>query len=187
VNTFRARLETPSGAEWVRRGAWAVLALAFVGFLVRGGSTPDDPYLAVGDRRPLEGFGEITFSVTDPRGAMATWCALLADTDSTRAQGLMHQDDLRGYDGMVFQYGQPTDGAFWMKNTTIPLAVAFFDGDGRFINAQGMDPCPEELDDCPRYPAAAPFTFAIEAERGGLGALGIGPGSQVTFPGTPCP
>jgi uncharacterized membrane protein (UPF0127 family) len=192
LDDLRARLDTPSGSEWVRRAAWGVLAVAFLAFVVRGGSSPADPYLATADRRPLAGFDEVAFTITDPAGVMAQWCALLADTPELRAQGLMEQDGLRGYDAMLFVYDdvQSTSG-FWMRNTRIPLALAFFDGDGRFVNAQGMDPCPDEVADadCPKYPSAGPFRYAIEAPRGGLGALGIGPGSTLALPpeGTPCP
>ena len=99
----------------------------------------------------------------------------------------MDQRDLRGYDGMEFRYDAPVDGGFWMRNTLIPLAVAFFDGDGAFISAQGMDPCPPDVVDCPSYKAARPFVHAIEVPRGGLGRLGIGPGSSLSFTGRPCP
>lgn len=209
MNELQDRLDTERGREWLRRAAWSLLALALLAFVVRGGSTPADPYLVDGDataaatvpgagsagsagedgtgRRPLAGFDEIAFTVTDPKGAMATWCAMLAATDDQRALGLMLQEDLRGYDGMVFRYDELVDGGFWMKNTIIPLAVAFFDAEGDFVSAQGMDPCPPEADQCPVYRPEAPYRFAIEVERGGLGALGIGPGSKVTLGGTPCP
>jgi uncharacterized membrane protein (UPF0127 family) len=188
VNSLRARLDTPSGSDWVRRAAWVVLAAAFLAFVVRGGSSPADPYFA-DERRPLAGFDEVAFIVTAANGTMAEWCALLAASDGQRAQGLMDQRDLRGYDGMIFQYDAPTEGAFWMRNTRIPLAVAFFDADGRYVSAQGMEPCPDEVDDadCPTYPAEAPFTTAIEVPRGGLGALGIGDGAVLEIGASPCP
>ena len=184
LDAIRERLESPSGSEWVRRAAWGVLALSLLVFVVRGGSAPADPSLV---REPIEGFEEIAFTVTDPNGAMAEWCAMLAETDEQRARGLMQQRDLRGYDGMVFRYTSPVEGAFYMKDTIIPLAVAFFDAEGRFISAEGMEPCPPDVLDCPLYRAAAPFTFAIEGPKGGLGPLGIGPGSSVRLGGTPCP
>lgn len=184
MNQLRTRLDTASGAEWVRRAAWTVLAGAFLAFVVRGGSSPADPFLV---REPIEGFEEIAFTVTDPNGVMAEWCAMLAASEEQRAQGLMNQRNLHGYDGMIFRYAEPTAGSFWMKNTIIPLAVAFFDAEGRFVNAQGMEPCPEDVVDCPSYPSAAPFEVAIEVPQGGLGALGIGPGSVLQLGGTPCP
>lgn len=189
MNSVRDRLDTPSGWEWVRRGAWGVLAVALLAFVVRGGTTPDDPYLvgAEGRRDLIPGFEEISFTVTSPTGDVLDWCAMLAATEALRQQGLMHQTDLGGYDGMVFRFDEPNTGGFWMKNTIIPLAVAYFDTDGRFVSAQGMDPCPEDAETCPSYPAAAPYLHAIEVPRGGLGRIGVGPGSTLSFTGAPCP
>jgi uncharacterized membrane protein (UPF0127 family) len=153
---------------------------------VRGASRPADPYVDANERVTIPGFKEITFRVTSPTGTVADWCAMLAETEKQRQQGLMNQDNLRGYDGMVFLFQEASTGGFWMKHTRIPLAVAYFDGAGTFVNAQGMEPCPEGSD-CPSYPAKAPYTSALEVPRGGLGALGIGPGSSISFPSTPCP
>ena len=187
MNELRDRLDTPSGWEWVRRGAWAVLSIALLAFIVQGATRPADPYVDGGARLSLPGFDDIAFRVTSPAGKVADWCAMLAETEQHRQQGLMNQTSLLGYDGMVFQFPAPSTSGFWMKNTKIPLAVAFFDGEGRFVNAQGMDPCPAEVDDCPSYPADAPYVTAVEVPKGGLGALGIGPGSVISFPGGPCP
>jgi uncharacterized membrane protein (UPF0127 family) len=187
VPTFLARVQTDEGEEWVRRAAWAVLALAVLAFVVRGASGPADPFLATSSRVPLKGFGEVAFTVTDPAGAIAEWCALLAETQEQRAQGLMGQRDLRGYDAMVFRYAEPSDGAFYMKDTLIPLSVAFFDAEGRFVHAADMDPCPPEVENCPTYPSTAPYVHAIEVPKGNLGGLGVTAGSTISFPGTPCP
>lgn len=187
MNSVRARLDTPDGGEWVRRAAWSVLAVALLAFVVRGASQPEDPFLAASDRVPIEGFGEIAFSITGLSGEVTEWCAMVAATVEQRAQGLMHQRDLGGYDGMVFRYDEPSTGAFYMRNTIIPLAVAFFDSDGAFINAQGMDPCPDEVVDCPTYPATRPFLNAIEVPRRGLGRLGIGEGARLELLDRPCP
>jgi uncharacterized membrane protein (UPF0127 family) len=187
VKPLQDRLDTPTGWDQVRRAAWAVLGLAFLALIVRGGSSPADPRLSTTDRVPMTGFGEIAMRVTDAHGDVGDWCALLAETGPQRERGLMGVTSLNGYDAMAFRYAEPTKGAFWMKNTIIPLAVAYFDAGGHFINAKGMDPCPPEMKDCPSYPADAPFATAVEVPRGGLGRLGIGPGSTISFGGTPCP
>jgi uncharacterized membrane protein (UPF0127 family) len=164
-----------------------VLAASFLAFVVRGATRPEDPFLAgTVERQPLEGFEEISFTITDAAGKVADWCAMLAATAEQRQQGLMHQSGLHGYDGMVFRYDAPSDGAFWMKNTIIPLAVAFFDGEGHFVNAQGMDPCPADAEKCPSYPAQRAFQYALEVPRGGLGRRGVGPGSTISLRGKPC-
>lgn len=190
MNSLRARLETDSGADWVRRAAWSVLGIALLLFVVRGATQPADPFVVgvEGRRQLIPGLQEIAFTVRTAEGAMAEWCAMLAETDAQRAQGLMHQTDLGGYDGMVFRFAEPHSGGFWMKNTIIPLDIAYFDAEGLFVSAHAMEPCPEELgDDCPSYPPAGPYLHAVEVPKNGTLPLGIGPGSTIAFPGRPCP
>lgn len=170
--------------SWARRAVWLVLLLGMVGFLVRGADRPADPVLADAaagsDRQPLLGFDETAFRVRTPEGEVLDWCALLAASEEARRQGLMGQEDLRGYDGMVFRFESPGRPAFYMYRTSIPLTVAFFDESGAFVNAADMEPCPaEDGSDCPTYPAAAPVVLALEVPKGGLGALGIGEGSTL--------
>ncbi|MGE3834281.1 MAG: DUF192 domain-containing protein [Acidimicrobiia bacterium] len=143
-------------------------------------SAPAEP------RRPLAGFSEAGIEVRSAAGVVAAWCALLADDEASRAQGMMGQDDLRGYDAMVFRHAEDATGAYYMYRTGIALSVAWFDAAGRFVSSADMAPCP--LDDpaaCPRYRAAAAYRLAVEVLQGGLGSLGIGPGShlQVTATG----
>ena len=187
MRTFLDRIPTEHGAEWVRRAIWTVFVLSLLGLVVRGGSSPADPYLDTTGRIPLADLEEIAFEVTSPTGAVAVWCAMLAESEEQRQTGLMNQRDLRGYDAMVFRYPAPANGAFHMKSTLIPLAVAFFGADGGFLGAHGMDPCPPDTIDCPSYPSPAPFLHALEVPRGGLGRLGIGPGATLSFPDAPCP
>ena len=136
---------------------------------------PSDP-----DRRPLEGFDDIAFRVSGPSGAF-DGVAMLADDSATRSQGLMEQTDLRGYDGMIFRFPSPATGRFFMRNTRIPLSIAFFDADGRFVSSADMQPCPDDVDRCPTYGADRPYVHAIEVPLGGLDRLGIGPGSVLSF------
>ena len=182
-----ARLDTRAGWDRVRRVAWAVLAAAVLALIVRGGSRPVDPYLSATARVPMTGFGQVAARVTAANGAIADWCALLAATDQQRQRGLMGQTSLNGYDAMVFRYEQPSTTAFWMKSTLLPLTVAYFDADGRFLSAQDMQPCPASAEDCPMYPPSAPYVTAVEVPLGGLGAVGIDAGSTISFPGGPCP
>lgn len=150
-------------------------------------STPapstEAPSTTVGvERRPLPGFGEVGFRVTSADGRVVDGVALLAADQASRNQGLMEQSDLRGYDAMVFRFPSPTTGRFFMRNTRIPLSIAFFDLHGRFVSAADMEPCPDEVADCPRYAAARPYVHAVEVAQGDLPRLGIGPGSVLSFP-----
>ena len=88
--------------------------------------------------------------------------------EEERARGLMGVTDLGGADGMVFVFGEPTQGAFWMRGTPTPLSIAFFAGDGSFVSATDMVPCLEgPASACALYGAAAPYTEAIEVFAGG--------------------
>ena len=133
-------------------------------------------------RRPLPGFGETDFRITSGDGGTFHGVALLADDGPSRSQGLMEQTDLRGYDAMVFRFDSPTTGEFYMRNTRIPLSIAFFDADGRFVSSADMEPCPDEVRRCPTYGATRPYLHAIEVAAGGLGRMGIGPGAVLSFP-----
>ena len=145
-------------------------------------TVPETTTTAPVERRPLAGFGEVAFRVTDAAGTVFDGVALLAVTDESRRQGLMEQTDLRGYDGMVFRFTTPSTATFYMRNTRIPLSIAFFDLYGRFVSATDMEPCPDSLDRCPAYSSAGPYVHAIEVAQGDLGRLGIGPGSVLSFP-----
>lgn len=88
----------------------------------------------------------------------------VADTPEKRRQGLMEIDDLRDLDGMVFVFDNDTSGRFWMKNTLLPLDIAFFDMFGRFVDGFVMEPC--TADPCPKYVPDGSYRFALEMEAG---------------------
>ena len=111
-------------------------------------------------------------------------CALLAQSALQQEQGLMNQSNLRGYDGMLFVFPADTTVSFYMKDTPLPLSIAWFDTAGRFVSSTDMEPCLDKPD-CPTYSAAAPYRYALEVPKGGLGALSIGDGSVISV-GGPC-
>jgi uncharacterized membrane protein (UPF0127 family) len=67
-------------------------------------------------------------------------------------------------DGMAFVFDDPVTTTFWMKDTLIPLSVAFVGEDGRVVSIADMEPC--EADPCPTYAATGPYTLAVEANLG---------------------
>ena len=180
---------SPKASRWSRTRVlqWIVLGLLCTGvlaFLVKGANGPADPSLARGDRRPVAGFGEIAYRINKTN--QQTRCALLAQTDRQRQQGLMGRDDLSGYDGMLFAFPADTTETFWMKDTPLPLSIAWFDEAGRFVSSTDMEPCLNRPDaQCPLYAATGPYRYALELERGQLDAQGIGPGSLISV-GGPC-
>ena len=79
--------------------------------------------------------------------------------------------DLGGADGMVFRWDEPTAGNFWMRDTPMPLSIAFFAADGSFVSAADMEPCLHRrpTPSAPATPPPAPYQYAVEVAAGGLG------------------
>jgi uncharacterized membrane protein (UPF0127 family) len=94
--------------------------------------------------------------------------------------------ELGGYDGMVFAFENDTNGAFWMKNTRLPLSIAYVRADGATTSITDMRPCPDDAATCPTYPSGGSYRYAIEVPQGELGSLGISDRSTVTFGATSC-
>jgi uncharacterized protein len=100
----------------------------------------------------------------------------IADDDAERARGLMGLETLPADQGMAFVWTEPVEAAFWMKDTLIPLSIAFVDTQGRIVAIRDMEPC--RGDPCPTYVADAPYVLAIEANRGFYAGSGIGVGDR---------
>ena len=88
----------------------------------------------------------------------------VADTTETRRRGLMGVMELGDMEGMAFVFDGPTTTSFWMKDTPIPLSIAFVDGVDRIVAIRDMTPCAS--DPCPTYGAGEPFVLAVEANLG---------------------
>lgn len=101
----------------------------------------------------------------------------IAGTDTAREQGLMGVTDLPPDQGMAFVWDSPTDATFWMKDTLIPLSIAFVDEEHRVITVREMTPC--ESDPCQTYAASGPYTTAIEANAGWFTDHHVEPGDRV--------
>jgi uncharacterized protein len=100
--------------------------------------------------------------------------AEVANTFETRAQGLMHRKHLGPNEGMLFVFPQAEAHCMWMKNTLIPLSVAFMDGQGKIVSIAEMRP-QTETSHC----AAAPAKFALEMSGGWFAAKGLKPGATL--------
>ncbi len=95
-------------------------------------------------------------------------------TVEQRATGLMNRFSLKPDHGMLFVFGRPAPQAFWMKNTYIPLSIAFIDADGRILNIEDMRPQTEET-----HWSKGPALYALEMKKGWFAERGIGPGAAV--------
>ena len=100
--------------------------------------------------------------------------AEVAATPSDRMQGLMQRRNMGPNHGMLFVFTQAQRHCMWMKNTLLPLSVAFLDEQGHIINIRDMQPQTEN-DHC----ADAPARFALEMNRGWFAAKGITPGMGI--------
>jgi uncharacterized membrane protein (UPF0127 family) len=91
-----------------------------------------------------------------------------------RAQGLMHRKALAQNAGMLFIFDEHALHCMWMRNTLIPLSVAFIDDQGAVVNIADMEPH-SEASHC----AAQPVKYALEMNRGWFAARGIKPGARL--------
>jgi len=92
----------------------------------------------------------------------------IADTAALRRQGLMNVPDLLDLDGMLFVFDVDSTGGFWMRDTLIPLDIAFFDATGAFVDGFLMEPCTTRA--CPTYRANGPYRYALEMAAGDMPA-----------------
>ncbi len=159
-----------------------VLLAACSGGADRPGATGTDPTADL-DRLPGP-FGEALVEIVTADGAVTEVCVLVADTEPLRQRGLMGVTDLGDWGGMLFRFPDDVTGGFWMKDTPLPLSIAFFDAAGRYVSAAEMPTCPDG--DCPLHGAAAPYRLALEVPVGGLGPIGAGAGSTLREAGG-CP
>lgn len=97
----------------------------------------------------------------------------VANTPAKRAQGLAGRTSLPPESGMLFDYKGEVDIPFWMKDTTIPLSIAFIDADGRVLAVRDMKP----LDPNPVKPDAK-YRYAVEANQGWFRSHNVKPGSR---------
>lgn len=101
----------------------------------------------------------------------------VATNDAQRQQGLMGVTSLPDDQGEVFLWSAPTLGGFWMKDTLIPLSIAFWDKAGRIVGMLDMTPC--HADPCPIYHSPAPYVGAVEVNDGYLASHGVAIGDRV--------
>jgi uncharacterized protein len=101
----------------------------------------------------------------------------VAADPAARARGLMGRRQVPKGTGMVFLYPAEVTQAFWMKDTLVPLSIAFVAADGRVVSVAEMTPC--RTDPCPTYPPAGPYRYAVELAAGSFAAAGVGPGAKV--------
>lgn len=101
----------------------------------------------------------------------------VADRPELQAQGLMYRESLDADAGMLFVFFEETDSGFWMKNTLIPLSIAFFDRDGTILKILDMEPC--EADPCDTYSPGVTYSGALEVNQGAFEDWGVEEGDVI--------
>mgnify|MGYP001610245972 CR=1 FL=1 len=100
--------------------------------------------------------------------------AEVANTQDARMLGLMHRKSMAAHRGMLFVYDVPSPQCMWMRNTLIPLSVAFLDEQGRIINVEEMQPRTES-----NHCAARPAKFSLEMNAGWFRQRGLKAGDAI--------
>lgn len=111
-------------------------------------------------------------TLVSPRGQDTTLQVEWATTDQERELGLMNRTTIDH--GMLFIFDTQQQLTFWMKNTLVPLDIAFFDDHGAFVSSAQMTPC--TADPCTLYPSATPAKYALEMPAGYIAQQGIARG-----------
>ena len=100
--------------------------------------------------------------------------AEVADNAGSRMQGLMYRESLPTNAGMVFVFEENALHCMWMKNTLVPLSVAFIDEAGAILNIADMQPKSEQS-----HCAAKPARYALEMNKGWFAQRGVKPGAKL--------
>jgi len=100
--------------------------------------------------------------------------AEVAATEAERQQGLMYREKMGPNEGMVFNFGAPASVCMWMKNTYIPLSVAFIDEHGKIVNIEDMQPQTTDS-----HCAKKPIRYALEMNQGWFRQKNIKPGMTI--------
>ena len=100
--------------------------------------------------------------------------AEVADRDATRALGLMHRASLPTNGGMLFVFDEAGRHCMWMKNTPLPLSVAFIDAEGVVVNIADMQPHTERA-----HCAERPVPYALEMAQGWFAQRGVRAGFRL--------
>mgnify|MGYP000185020327 CR=1 FL=1 len=100
--------------------------------------------------------------------------AEVAANQPNRMQGLMHRRSMQAQQGMLFVFTEANRHCMWMRNTLLPLSVAFLDEQGNILNIEDMEPQTED-----NHCAARPARFALEMNKGWFAQKGIKPGAKL--------
>jgi hypothetical protein len=120
--------------------------------------------------------GTVPLRISTAEGT-ATLDVEIADTPDERSEGLSNRTSLAEDGGMAFVWDEPVQARFWMKDTLIPLQIAFWGEDDAVLALFEMIPC--EAEPCETYGPDEPFVGAVEANAGWFTEHGVEVGDTV--------
>jgi uncharacterized membrane protein (UPF0127 family) len=116
--------------------------------------------------------------VIEGKAGSVTLTAELAITPAQREQGLMYRKELKDGEGMLFVFESDQVLSFWMKNTLVPLSIAYISHDGRILEIYDMQP--QNLD--PVHSSRS-VRYALEVPQGWFARTGLAPGDKLDTQG----
>ena len=134
---------------------------------------------AAGKEETTSGPSGLRTLVIDASGGKVEVRVEVADDLAEQAKGLMYRTTLGENRGMLFVYPDERELSFWMKDTLIPLSIAFIDSERRIIDIQDMKPLDDEP---PHYVSAEPAQYALEVNQGFFEKGGVKVGDRVDVP-----
>jgi len=108
------------------------------------------------------------------RAGMHNIVAEVASTPAQRQVGMMMRTEMAAHEGMLFVFESPSPQCFWMRNTLLPLSIAFLEDDGTVVNTAEMQPR-SDASHC----STRPVRYALEMNAGWFDKRGIKPGFRL--------
>ncbi len=128
---------------------------------------------------PIHGNNAYTIMIVNTKGVPVPLHVEIADTEPLRMKGLMDRKEMGENRGMLFVFDREQILNFWMKNTHVPLSIAYISRIGMINEIRDMKP----LDISVTYPSAMPALYALEVNRGWFARNNITKGCRIVLDG----
>lgn len=178
TNSVHAEVSKPKRSGLITLLLTATLLTAAL--LGACGGDDDDTSGGSGDSTPTPSPIELPtqdFVIRTTTNEETELTAEIADVPDELRFGLMFREDLPEDHGMLFVFSTDTTAGFWMKDTYVPLSIAFIDTTGAIVDIQDMEPLDETLHSPP-----ATYRYALEMEQGWFDDNGIETGDRLLGP-----
>ena len=156
-------------STWTRSLVMFLIIFALAGFLI---------FQSRGCRQPAQAGRPADARVVHLKIGRWLVKAEVADTPELRQKGLQGCADLEPGHGMLFVFPEPCEPSFWMKDTTIPLSIAFMKDDGTIVGIARMEP-----NDLQLITPGQPVRYALEVRQGWFEDHRVEPGVKAELPG----